>query len=196
MHVSVENSLKWPLKDSFQGEVLLCNYRVSHSGCSSTCHYDVNIHRMKGTIMSRRKIKRRFVVFLCRLHSLQIKSWSESLKVFLLLSKDKNWKVIHKMEFLTSHLFLNFCLFMLRTKKETKNGWERWCKNLKWKQEKGEEKTSLLSLKIWFCNPLQFVWILSAAFNHLGFLIIFTRNFLIGEHQVFKQDSFPRLCSI
>lgn len=140
MHVSVENSLKCPLKDSFQGEVLLCNYRVSHSGCSSTCHYDVNIHRMKGTIMSIRKIKRRFVVFLCRLHSLQMKSWSESLKVFLLLSKDKNWKVIHKMEFLTSHLFLNFCLFMLRTKKETKNGWERWCKNLKWKQEKGEEK--------------------------------------------------------
>lgn len=56
---------------------------------------------------------------------MQLKSWSKDLMVFLVLSKDENWKVIHKMELLASHVFLTFYLFMLRIKKETKNGRER-----------------------------------------------------------------------
>lgn len=78
MHMSVENSETWPLNQNqriLQGRVL-CDYTVSHCGCSSICHYNNNIHRTKGTIMYMRKMKRRFIVFM----QITVCSWKDGLR--------------------------------------------------------------------------------------------------------------------
>lgn len=192
MHMSVENSLNLSQTQRIpQGKVVLCNYTVSHSGCSSTCQYNNNIHRMEGTIMCIRKMKRRFVAFYA---DYTVCSWKAGLRAwryFFCSAKIKNEKLSIKWNYWLLMYFSISVFLCWELEKELRME-EKDVKTLNGKRRNGKKKPAC-SLSKSDSVILYSLSILSAAFNHLNFLIIFTRNFWLGEHQVFKQGWALRL---